>query len=1075
MTMRKINTKTSYFIVEIIILILIISSPLWIWQIKSEKIVDILIIDKTVPDESYREHKGLMWLLNQQKYIQSDGTHYDMREDYVGFVPLSNKEYKVREIPENLGEYQLIYIADGYGVYEEEFFGENQIGERSSQIYGGMTSEDVSKIKHSVIKNRTTLIAEFNTFASPTPDSVKQEFYQVLNINWTGWIGRFFIDLSSSEVPIWVRENYEKQTNNNYDFSGSGYVFVDEQDKVVILDKNDTNGKGAKFTLTNEGQAYFQEGMNVEYNYWFDIIEPINSDEVLATYSLGVDEQAIKKLNENGIPDQFPAVIHHKNDRYQSFYFAGDYADQAELPGLYQTTGFTTWKKWFTPNTPNNTMAFYWKAYVPMMSKIMQNLQPQSTQEVSKEEMFVEDRIKVVGQASQDYLQIYRNKEWEDFLVKGVNMGMAKPGAWPGEASITKSEYARWFKQIGEMNANAIRIYTIHPPAFYEALYDYNQTAKEPIYLFHGVWINEEELVSSGDTFNKALTEEFKQEINMAVDVIHGNITIPKKAGHSSGTYTRDVSNYVLGWILGIEWAPETVNSTNLKHQDASEYTGKYIQTKNASAFEKWLANLMDETIAYETINYNTQRPMSFTNWPTTDLIEHPSEKDQNEDKVGVNPNVIIKTDSFKSDLFASYHVYPYYPDFLNTEDQYINYQDHEGENNNYAGYLNHLRDVHEMPVLIAEFGVPASRGLTHKNVHGMDQGELSEEEQGTINSKLFKSIVDEHMAGGIVFTWQDEWFKRTWNTMDYDNPNRRAYWSNAQTNEQQFGLLSFDPSDSYESMIKVDGQLEDWQDIYPTYSGDNLLNNLSVTHDARYLYFLLQYEQEFDSDYYKSTILLDTIESQGQTKIPGIPKFNTKGIDFIINLNGKERSEVLIDSYYDTFYFDYSYKMNLLKSQPYVTQKNNGVFHPIRLALLRNPFEYYETGQLLHGNGNPKDEEYNSLTDFSINEESKIIELRIPWGLINVKDPSQREVMGDIWSSKGIESSDWISGIKIGAVITDKEEDMVHSYPEHIEGYIPSTQYAEYKWDSWDEPTYHERLKQSYYIFQELYHNYER
>ena len=51
----------------------------------------------------------------------------------------------------------------------------------------------------------------------------------------------------------------------------------------------------------------------------------------------------------------------------------------------------------------------------------------------------------------------------------------------------------------------------------------------------------------------------------------------------------------------------------------------------------------------------------------------------------------------------------------------------------------------------------------------------------------MYEEIIEEGMLGGLVFTWQDEWFKRTRNTMDYDNPDQRLFWSNAQTNEQQF------------------------------------------------------------------------------------------------------------------------------------------------------------------------------------------------------------------------------------------------------------------------------------------------
>jgi endo-1,4-beta-mannosidase len=113
---------------------------------------------------------------------------------------------------------------------------------------------------------------------------------------------------------------------------------------------------------------------------------------------------------------------------------------------------------------------------------------------------------------------------------------------------------------------------------------------------------------------------------------------------------------------------------------------------------------------------------MSFTNWVTTDLLKHPSEPLENEDMVSVNPNHIKSSKKFSSGSFASYHIYPYYPDFLNYEKSYLNYTDSNGQKNNYAGYLNELRSAHQIPVFVAEFGVPASRGLTHKNAYGMNK-----------------------------------------------------------------------------------------------------------------------------------------------------------------------------------------------------------------------------------------------------------------------------------------------------------------------------------------------------------------
>ncbi|MEZ5079436.1 MAG: hypothetical protein R2878_01990 [Thermoleophilia bacterium] len=49
-------------------------------------------------------------------------------------------------------------------------------------------------------------------------------------------------------------------------------------------------------------------------------------------------------------------------------------------------------------------------------------------------------------------------------------------------------------------------------------------------------------------------------------------------------------------------------------------------------------------------------------------------------------------------------------------------------------------------------------------------------------------------LGGGFVFAWTDEWFKRTWNTMEHQDPERRQLWHDPLTNEQWFGMVATDP-----------------------------------------------------------------------------------------------------------------------------------------------------------------------------------------------------------------------------------------------------------------------------------------
>ena len=75
------------------------------------------------------------------------------------------------------------------------------------------------------------------------------------------------------------------------------------------------------------------------------------------------------------------------------------------------------------------------------------------------------------------------------------------------------------------------------------------------------MWVEEEQLLETKDAY-KSKNELFKN-IERTADVIHGNTTIAAEKGHAYGEYNYDVSQYLAGWILGIEWDPDMVIETN--------------------------------------------------------------------------------------------------------------------------------------------------------------------------------------------------------------------------------------------------------------------------------------------------------------------------------------------------------------------------------------------------------------------------------------------------------------------------------------------------------------------------------
>ncbi|MDQ9821802.1 hypothetical protein RFZ44_00220, partial [Acinetobacter sp. 163] len=88
---------------------------------------------------------------------------------------------------------------------------------------------------------------------------------------------------------------------------------------------------------------------------------------------------------------------------------------------------------------------------------------------------------------------------------------------------------------------------------------------------------------------------------------------------------------------------------------------------EEATPFESMLAQVGDKLVEYESKRYKQQRLLAFSNWPTTDPFLYPKDITAYFMKCAqVNVEHIKTTENMLSGQFASYHVYPYYPDYLN-------------------------------------------------------------------------------------------------------------------------------------------------------------------------------------------------------------------------------------------------------------------------------------------------------------------------------------------------------------------------------------------------------------------------
>ena len=616
----------------------------------------------------------------------------------------------------------------------------------------------------------------------------------------------------------------------------------------------------------------------------------------------------------------------------------------------------------------------------------------------------------------------------------GVNLGATVPGRHPGELAATRRDYDRWLRGMGALGVRVIRVYTIQNPVFYDALAAYNRAhRKAPLRFIQGVWIPEESLAASGDLYAPAVIAGFERELADAVAVVHGDATIPARPGLASGRYRSDVSRWLLAWSPGVEWDPVVVRTTDRAHAGLAPYAGRYFTASAAATpTESWITARLDHLAGLEAARGWT-RPVTFTNWLTLDPLAHPS--DPEEDFASVDAMHVSATDAWPGGFFASYHAYPYYPDWMSWQPAYA------ASANPYAAYLRELRAHHAgQVVMITEFGVPTGIGNAHPGLQGWDQGDHSETQAGAIDAAMLRAIQAEGFAGGVVFEWIDEWFKRSWNTTDYEQPGeRRALWRNVLTNEEQFGLVAAEAGKP--SGPVLDGRDRDWHNRGRVLlRGAGGLRELRATHDEAYLHLLLERRSP------KGAIQLGfDLRPGGNHGLPGRPGV-APGAEVAVTLTPGRNGRIAHAAWVDPVSVRNRLHTSLAEAD---IAPGSGVWVSPRLVVQRasqhpdthepRPFRTIDVGLLRRGNAPRAGGGDDRVL---VADRGTTVELRIPWALLTFADPSSHRLWQVV--EGGDPSTRKSAGIGISVAPAGK----------------PAAAARRYTWAGWNRVRWHERRK---------------
>lgn len=371
--------KKPLIIAIILVVILILPFISFIrWSFQDKKPVDIVILDKTVPTPDRLKHKSFNWILTNERFVKkAKKSSYSYRKDYYGFAPTrplkekgyTKKEYRLSEMMSLPDSVDALYIADTYGVFFNDWYAGINKSRKSRRIYGGLNQVDYLLINE--MKNRNKLVVlEYNSFDYPTAEFQSVRTQEKLGISFTGWTGKYFskLDTTSPDFPIWMTAMYRKQYGQPWTFKKAGIVLLTEKN-IIVLEEGTHLRNPVPFIVTDSVNcSRFGLPPSIAFGNWFDIIDPLENN-VISRFRIETTAIGDTIFAENMLDNEFPAVIEDPVNK-RTYYFSGDFATNKVNYLTARLEGIEKLKRLFYSDKQNDTRAFFWLYYRPLVTTI---------------------------------------------------------------------------------------------------------------------------------------------------------------------------------------------------------------------------------------------------------------------------------------------------------------------------------------------------------------------------------------------------------------------------------------------------------------------------------------------------------------------------------------------------------------------------------------------------------------------------------------------------------------------------------------------------------------------------------
>jgi hypothetical protein len=368
-------------LIVVIILAAIIVLPvinLIRWTFQSKKPMDIILVDKTVPNLEREKHKSFDWILTNERFVKKgNSSSYSYKKDYYGFYPKrplrekkwDRNDYRLTDLINLAEKNDAVYFADTYGVFFNDWYKGINKSRKSRKLYGGLNNNDFLLLKEMKDRNKL-IIMEYNSFDYPTAQFESVRTQEKLGITFSGWTGKYFssLDTTGEEFPIWLTAMYRKQYRKPWIFTKPGIVILTEK-KIIVLEEG-THLKNAMPHIITESEYCEKYGItgSVAFDKWFDIIDPLQNN-IVSKFKIETTPLGDTLLLNNVLSNVFPAVVQEPIDQ-KIYYFSGDFANDNISSWTSRFIGVDKLKGILYSDKPDDTRRFFWLYYKPLINGI---------------------------------------------------------------------------------------------------------------------------------------------------------------------------------------------------------------------------------------------------------------------------------------------------------------------------------------------------------------------------------------------------------------------------------------------------------------------------------------------------------------------------------------------------------------------------------------------------------------------------------------------------------------------------------------------------------------------------------